>query len=201
MAGGVDDKSRLDWMVKQFQKLNIQLVIRSTDYNRFQDKMLKGNAQIFEWGWNADYPDPENFLFLLYGPNKKVGSNGENAANYDNPEFNHLFVKMKDMDNGPGRQAVIDQMVEIVRHDAPWAFGFHQKNYGLYHSWYLNAKPNLMANNSLKYLRIDPDLREQKREEWNKPVLWPLALALLILLAVLLPAWIAYRQRERRTAR
>ena len=48
---------------------------------------------------------------------------------------------------------------------------------------------------------IDPDLREQKREEWNKPVLWPLALALLILLAVLLPAWIAYRQRERRTAR
>ena len=58
----------LDWLLKQFAKLNIQLVVRDTDYNRFQDKMLKGTAQMFYWGWNADYPDPENFLFLLYGP-------------------------------------------------------------------------------------------------------------------------------------
>lgn len=81
-ARGADDKSGLDWMRKQFQKLNIQLVVRSTDYNRFQDKIRKGNAQIFEWGWNADYPDPENFLFLLHGPQRKVGDDGENAANY-----------------------------------------------------------------------------------------------------------------------
>ncbi len=55
--------------------------------------MLKGTAQIFQWGWNADYPDPENFLFLLYGPNGKVGQNGENAANYDNPEFDRLSTR------------------------------------------------------------------------------------------------------------
>ncbi len=82
---GPDAKAQLDWLRKQFDKLDIQLVVRSTDYNRFQDKMQNGGTQIFEWGWNADYPDPENFLFLLYGPNKKVGDNGENAANYDNP--------------------------------------------------------------------------------------------------------------------
>ncbi|MFQ5561647.1 MAG: ABC transporter substrate-binding protein, partial [Nitrospinota bacterium] len=62
---GPTAKSFFDWLVKQFRKIDIQLVIRSTNYNRFQDKMLKGNAQIFQWGWNADYPDPENFLFLL----------------------------------------------------------------------------------------------------------------------------------------
>ena len=72
-ARGAEDKSSLDWMRKQFQKLNIQLVVRSTDYNRFQDKIRKGNAQIFEWGWNADYPDAENFLFLLHGPQQKFG--------------------------------------------------------------------------------------------------------------------------------
>ena len=60
-ARGAEDKSSLDWMRKQFQKLNIQLVVRSTDYNRFQDKIRKGNAQIFEWGWNADYPDAGEF--------------------------------------------------------------------------------------------------------------------------------------------
>jgi ABC-type transport system substrate-binding protein len=72
-------KAENDWMVKQFAKLGIQLEIRATDYNQFQDKMLKGKHQIFWWGWLADYPDAENFLFLLYGPNAKFPHEGENA--------------------------------------------------------------------------------------------------------------------------
>jgi ABC-type transport system substrate-binding protein len=125
-ARSSEDRSKLDWMRKQFQKLNIQLIIRSTDYNRFQDKIRKGNAQIFEWGWNADYPDPENFLFLLYGPQRKVGNNGENAANYDNSEYNQLFDRMKNrmMDRAAEN---VDRMLEILRYDAPWLWGYHPK--------------------------------------------------------------------------
>jgi ABC-type transport system substrate-binding protein len=198
---GPDDKARLDWLRKQFRKLNIELVIRGTDYNRFQDKMRDGTEQIFEWGWNADYPDPENFLFLLYGPNKKVGTGGENAANYQNPEFDRLFVRMKDMANGPERQAVIDQMVQIVRQDAPWSFGFHPKNYGLRHSWVKNAKPNLMANNELKYLRIDAAARETARARWNRPDWLGPILAVLVLLLALVPAWRAYQRKLQASAR
>jgi len=194
-AAGPDDKARLDWYIKQFQKIDIQLDIRNTDYNRFQDKMMKGDAQIFMWGWNADYPDPENFLFLLYGPNGKAKSQGENAANYDNPEFNKLFDQMKDMPNSPERQAIIDRMVEIARRDAPWIWGFHPKNFGLYHAWLKNAKPNLMANNTLKYLRIDPELRARKQREWNQPVLWPFGVVILLLVLGSLPAVAIYRRR------
>jgi ABC-type transport system substrate-binding protein len=197
-AVGADSKSHLEWLAKQFRKLDIELVIRATDYNRFQDKMLKGTAQIFEWGWNADYPDPENFLFLLYGPNKKVGANGENAANYENAEFDRLFEQMKNMDNGPARQKIIDQMVEIARHDAPWVWGFYPKAFTLRHGWVFNAKPNLMANNGLKYVRIDPVQREQKREAWNHPVLWPVGLLAAGLLVLLVPAWLNYWRREHR---
>jgi len=194
-ATGPDDKARLDWYLKQFQKINVQLDIRNTDYNRFQDKMLKGNAQIFLWGWNADYPDPENFMFLLYGPNAKAKSQGENAANYDNPEFNKLFDQMKDMPNNPERQAVIDRMVEIARRDAPWVWGFHPKGFSLYHAWLKNAKPNLMANNTLKYLRIDSKLRARKQMEWNQPVLWPFGVVIALLVLGSLPAIAIYRRR------
>ena len=200
MASGPDAKSRLDWMKKQLDKLNVQLVVRGTDYNRFQDKIRKGNAQLFEWGWNADYPDPENFLFLLYGPHKKVGSGGENAANYDSAEFNLLFERMKDMDNGPERQQVIDAMLEIVRRDAPWIFAYYPKSFGLRHGWVMNVKPNLMANNTLKYRRVDPDLREARRAEWNRPALWPIVLLVVAIIAVIAPAVIAWRRHERKTA-
>jgi ABC-type transport system substrate-binding protein len=195
-AVGADAKSRLEWLVKQFRKLDIELVIRATDYNRFQDKMQKGTAQIFEWGWNADYPDPENFLFLLYGPNSKVGHNGENAANYQNPEFDRLFERMKNMDNGPERLRIIDEMVDIVRRDAPWIWGFHPQAFGLYHGWLSNAKPNLMANNTLKYLRLDPARRERARRQWNEPVLWPLAAVGLVFVLGAWPAAWAYWRRE-----
>ncbi|HET7062194.1 MAG TPA: ABC transporter substrate-binding protein [Nitrosospira sp.] len=197
---GAEDKPSLDWMRKQFQKLNIQLVVRSTDYNRFQDKIRKGNAQIFEWGWNADYPDPENMLFLLHGPQRKAGHEGENASNYSNPEYDALFDQMKNMENGPERQRIIDRMVNILRHDAPWLFGYHPKDYGLYHAWYDNVKPNRMSNNSMKYFRIDADLREQKRRDWNSPVLWPVAIGLILLAAILIPAIHAYRRKERGAA-
>ncbi len=195
-ATGPDAKSRLDWLIKQFRKIDIQLVIRATDYNRFQDKMLRGNAQIFEWGWNADYPDPENFLFLLYGPNAKAGKNGENAANYSNPEFDRLFAQMKGMANGPQRQAVIDRMTGLLREDAPWLFGFFPKGFSLQHAWVGNVKPNLMANNTLKYRRIDAELRQQNIAQWNRPVLWPFAACALVLLALVLPAWRQYRRHE-----
>jgi len=199
-ATGPDSKARLDWLSKQFAKLDIQLVIRGTDYNRFQDKMLKGTAQIYQWGWNADYPDPENFLFLLYGPNSKVGYSGENASNYQNEEFDRLFDRMKNMDNGAERQAIIDQMTAIIRHDAPWLFGFHPKQFSLHHAWYKNSRPNLMANNTLKYRRIDPGLRVQKQVEWNKPIIWPLLVLAFFLLALIVPAFLGYRKSQRQPA-
>ncbi|MFH0786597.1 MAG: ABC transporter substrate-binding protein [Pseudomonadota bacterium] len=199
-ARGPDDKARLDWIRKQFQKLNLQLVVRATDYNRFQDKVRQGNAQIFNWGWNADYPDPENFLFLLYGPQGKVKNDGENASNYANPEYDRLYEKMKNMDSGPQRQAIIDRMVEIARRDAPWLWGFHPKEYILFHSWIFNQKPNQMARNGLKVQRLDPVLRDQKRAQWNRPVLWPLLVGLALLGAITLPAVAAYRRREKKGA-
>ena len=200
-ATGPDDKARLNWIRKQFTKLGVQLVLRTTDYNRFQDKMRKGTAQIFMWGWNADYPDPENFLFLLYGENAKVEHGGENAANYSNPEFDKLFVKMKNLPNTPERQAIIDQMIEIARRDAPWIWGFHPKAFSLYHQWYKNVKPNLMANNTLKYKKVDAKLRAEKQQEWNQPVTWPLIVIMILLVASIVPAIRIYKQHEQRRAR
>ena len=201
MAGaGPDSKARFDWYVKQLDKIGIQLVVRATDWNRFQDKVRKGNTQLFFMGWSADYPDPENFLFLLYGKQAKVATAGENAANYVNPAYDRLFERMKNMDNGPARQAIIDRMVAIAQGDAPWVWSFFPKNFSLNHAWVHNLKPNQMANNGLKYLRIDPRLREHLRREWNKPVIWPLVVLVLLFASAFVPAIVVFRRRERSAA-
>ena len=171
-SSSTDDRPRMTWYRKQFEKLGLKLIVRATDYNRFQEKIRTGNAQIFFWGWNADYPDPENFFFLLYGQNGKVKFGGENASNYVNEEFDRLFEKMRNMENSPERYAIIDKMQHIIQRDAPMVFGFHPKNFALYHQWYQNLKPNLIANNQLKYAKIDVNLREKLRERWNRSPLF-----------------------------
>jgi oligopeptide transport system substrate-binding protein len=197
---GPEAKATLDWYIRQLEKIGVQLAIRSTDWNRFQDKVRKGNTQLYFLGWNADYPDPENFLFLLHGPQAKVKTSGENASNFENAEFDRLFDRMKSMPNGPERQAVIDRMVEILRHDAPWVWSFFPKDYGLRHAWVHNRKPHSIANNGLKYQRINPELRVRMQREWNKPVVWPAFLVLGALAVSVVPAVRTYRRRERETA-
>ncbi len=200
-ATGVGAKSRIDWLNKQFQKIDVQLVVRSTDYNRFQEKVRKGAVQLFYLGWNADYPDPENFLFLLYGPQGKVKHNGENAANYASAEYDRLFEQMRAMENSPRRQAIIDRMLAILQADTPWVWGFHPKDYSLRHSWLLNRKPSKVGNNTLKYQRVDAALRQDLRDRWNQPIVWPLGLLATLLAVVSVPAVLSHRRRERATAR
>jgi len=188
VAGGPDTQPVLDWHRKQLARIGIDLVIRATDYNRFQDKMRTGNAQIFQWGWNADYPDPENFLFLLHGPQSKVDRGGENAANYASVAFDALFERFRLMDPSPARDELVGQMVDLVREDAPWAWGWHPVSYSLHHAWLHEAIPHPVARNSLKYRRVDGPERARLQRDWNAPILWPLPVALgllglLILLA------------------
>ena len=92
-------------------------------------------------------------------------------------------------------------MVEIVRRDAPWVGGFHPVTYGLSHAWVMNGKPNNMARNNLKYVRLDVEKRAGLRADWNRPVLWPAGLILILLAASALPAVMSYRRRERMAAR
>jgi len=199
-GGSGGDKSYLDWLSRQLAGIDIQLVVRATDYNRFQDKLRKGNVQLYSLGWNADYPDPENFFFLLDGNEGKVAHGGENASNYANPEFDRLFQRMKNMDNTPERLAIVRQMNAILQHDAPWVFGLHPKSYTLAHRWLRNRKPSEVGNNILKYQRIDAVDRMAARQAWNAPVVWPFVAGLALLLAALLPALLGYRRRERRAA-
>jgi len=187
-------RPRLNFVSKQFRKLGIHLEVETTDWNRFQEKVRAGNYQFIAWGWAADYPDPENFLFLLYGPNARTRGGSENNANYASPDFDRLFERMRHMENTPERLDIIRRMKRIMQRDAPWLFGYHDISFALVHDWYHNAYPNPMARNTLKYRRLDPDLRAERREARNRPRWTPVVLfAVVLVLAVVPGVWVAVR--------
>ncbi len=60
------------------------------------------------------------------------------------------------------------------------------------------SKPNAIANNTLKYLRLNGPLRAKLRAKWNPPITWPLWILPAIILILILPLTISYWLRERR---
>jgi len=193
---GADFTPMINWFIKRLKPLGIQLENRTTDYNRFREKVMKGNFQLLYWGWNADYPDPENFFFLLAGSNGKVKHQGENASNYENPEFDRLFKKMENMNNTPERLDIIRRMTRTIQEDAPWVWGYYPVSFGLYHAWVGNVKPNSMANNEMKYIKIDTAARNAYRDVWNRPNFWPIVAIVAVVAAVVIPGVIAIRRRR-----
>jgi len=196
-----ENKPEIDWVVRQFAKIDIQLEVRATDNNQFQDKVRKGKYQVFWLGWLADYPDAENFLFLLYSKTGKTKYDGENTANYDNPDYDKLFLEMKTLEDGPAKQALIDKMVRLVQEDAPWTMGFFPYASGASQQWVHNYKPTIMIRDQGRYLRLDARERAAALAVWNRPLWWPLLLLAAAVLALVAYGVGNWRRRERTNAR
>ncbi len=128
--------------------IGIHVDIQLNTWAQFLRKAQEGRLQVFELGWILDYPDPENFLQLFYGPNKAPGPN---ATMYDNPEYNKLFEQMKSMDDTPERLAIIRKMVDMVVQDAVWVPTTYSVAYSLRQRWLKNAKPNDLTGGFAKY--------------------------------------------------
>jgi oligopeptide transport system substrate-binding protein len=193
-------KARLSWIKKQFDSIGLQLNVRATDYNRFKGKMETANVQIYFWGWLADYPDPENFLFLLYGPNAQVDSkSGVNSANYKNSEYDALFEKMQLQQDTPERTATISKMLKIIQHDNPWGTAYHTYAYVLGHDWVKNDKIHGISKVALKYRNIDVERRNAMQDKWNQPNVWPMIIVLIVVLLLIIPGVMNYQRRQKRT--
>lgn len=219
VVGSTDTRLRAiyNFYIDGWARLGIQVRLDATDYNKFQKKMFDGAYELFTWGWLADYPDPENFLFLLYGPNSsRYGPHRPNSARFENDRYDRLFRAMSnirndesgiweepDPDTGEMRRVtaergeIIREMVGLLEQECPWIPLFHQELYYLYHEWLKDVKPFPITDAMTRFHDIDTELRAQRRADWNRPIRWPALAVAAALIAFLVPAILTMR-RERR---
>ncbi len=175
-----------DFFRQEMKKIGIVIKLNQNTWTEFQEKLRTNRAQVYSLMWIADYPDPENFLQLFYGPNK---SPNPNNANYENPEYDRLYDEMSALSDFDPEQAkrkygLCREMEKIVTRDCPWIFGLTYYSYTLVHSWRKNFKPHSFGHDTVKYLGVDPKLRRRLSAEWNEAVMWPAYLVLVLVLLV-----------------
>ena len=186
----------LEFLAAAWRQIGLDIEINSTTYNQFQDKVRRGAYQIFVWGWGADFPDPQNFFFLLECENARSKSGGPNTADFCDAEFDRLYHEMKYRPNDAHRADLIRRMTAILERERPWIELYHRENFVLSHAWLVNSKAMGISHPAYKYKDVRPELRAKLRAEWNAPLRWPLYLVLILVVAATVPAVRTY-YRER----
>lgn len=158
IGDGTDARQMGEKFQREVQAIGVPVRINVNRFAELMEKLNVKKAQVWGISWVGDYPDAENFLQLLYGPNK---SPSPNAANYDNPEYNKLFQKMRGMADSPERRAIIRQMQDIFVRDLPWVVGAHRITVTLVQPWSKNFKAGYMGSSYAKFLGVDLEKKKQ----------------------------------------
>ena len=187
---------QFEYLANSWRQIGLDVEINATTYNQFQDKVRRGAYQIFHWGWLADFPDPENFFFLLACENARSKSGGPNTASFCNAQFDSLYQQMKYLPNDARRADLIRRMLAILESERPWIELFHLEDFVLSHAWLVNSKPMGISYPAYKYKDVRPELRARLQSEWNAPLRWPLYLVLCAIVVLTVPAVRTY-YRER----
>ncbi|MCY7388124.1 MAG: ABC transporter substrate-binding protein [Burkholderiales bacterium] len=110
-----------------------------------------GKFQVSGIAWTADYPDAQNFLQLLYGPNTNIS----NDARFKWPEYDRLFTQALKLPDSPERSKLYHEMNRILVAFAPWRYGVHRIFNHFINPWVLGYKKHPILFTSFKYMDID----------------------------------------------
>jgi oligopeptide transport system substrate-binding protein len=157
-------------------------------FAEFLQRQDEGTGQAYDAGWVMDYPDAQNMLQLLYGPNKPPGIN---SASFANDEYDRLYREMAVLDQEEPDQRerkleLIRRMNDILDREVPWVLVEFRKILSLYHHWFYPAKwepANAFAYTYIKYYYVDPEAAAQIEERES-----PFLPGFLLLCLVLIPA-------------
>lgn len=117
--GNVTHKNVAESIQAQIKgNLGVELQLEPVDWTPYLKGVDNGNYPLFRLGWVADYPDPDNFLWLLLD-SSNAGPKGGGAF-YNNPEFDKLVRDAKKEPDQAKRSEMYAKAEKIAMEDACW---------------------------------------------------------------------------------
>jgi ABC-type transport system substrate-binding protein len=139
---------------KNMDAIGIRIVVKKDRTPELRKMARLGKIPMRADGWNADYPDAENFMQLLYGP-----SGPENNSRFNLPEFNRLYEQARTLPDGAERTKLFDRMTLLVIAYAPYRMTYHLLEDNVRHPWVGAYMPHPIRSEWWQYIDVDPAKR------------------------------------------
>ncbi|HET9578530.1 MAG TPA: ABC transporter substrate-binding protein, partial [Usitatibacter sp.] len=104
--GGQEARQLAELWAKSMADVGIRIDAQGEQFADLLTDKRMGNFEMANSAWIADYPDAQNFLQLLYGPN----TNQSNESRFKLPEYDRLYQKSLGLPDGPERSAIYREM-------------------------------------------------------------------------------------------
>jgi len=143
------------WL-KSLEKVGIRMEVRTQNFAENLKAAKHCKLQMWGTAWLADYPDGENFLSLLYGPNSGQSNNGC----YDSPIYNKLYEMSIKLPDSPERNRLYELMSRQMDYDGAWVVEGSRIRSTLTHPWLHGYRKHPVLHAEWKYADIDVAARE-----------------------------------------
>jgi ABC-type transport system substrate-binding protein len=110
------DRQFDELMKRSLDSIGIRLEIQKERFPEMIKLQKECRVMVHHSAWIADYPDGDNFMQLLYGPNTHESNN----ACYQSKEFDRRYEQSRRLPNGPERDRLYHEMTRIMEVDTAW---------------------------------------------------------------------------------
>ena len=149
--GGQAERELAQLWVKCMADVGIRTEATAVQFADLLNDKRVGNFQLSGSAWIADYPDAQNFLQLLYGPN----TDQSNEARFKLPEYDRLYEKSLTLPDGEERNHLYREMTRLLFAYAPWRLGVTRTFNHLQYPWVKGYKKHPILYTNYKWLDID----------------------------------------------
>jgi ABC-type transport system substrate-binding protein len=150
-AGSQENRQLAELWAKSMAHVGIRIDATAVQFADLLNDKRVGNFQMAGSAWIADYPDAQNFLQLLYGPN----TNQSNEARFRLAEYDRLYAQSLAHPDGPERNRLYREMDRLMLAYAPWRLGVHRIFNHLQYPWVKGYKKHPILYTNFKYLDLD----------------------------------------------
>lgn len=137
----------------QMKQSGIDMTLKNVDWGALLDATDRLEVPFFRMGWVADYPDPDNFLYVLLHSDN-IGPNG-NYSGFVHEEFDRLTQQGRIETDPAKREELYKEAEAIAREEAPWLYIYYYTTHGLAQPYVKNMQVPFFGAYSLKYTRLD----------------------------------------------
>lgn len=114
--------------------------------------IVPSEAKLFRFGWAADYPDPDNYLWTLFHSDN-IGQ--DNATRYHSPVVDGLVDKARTMTDWEQRKKIYQQAESQIIEDAPWIFLYTNVEYKLVQPYVKHQQMHPLVRNEMAIVELE----------------------------------------------
>ena len=154
---------------QDLKEIGIEIELKMVSFATYLKETGKPRvAQAAFTGWHQDFPDPSNFMDILFHSRSIHPENSENRSFYRNPKLDAILDRARAEADREVRLALYAEANEILAEEAPWAFLYYPVDMFAWQPYVKGFRPHPVWLNEYRNVWLDLPRRRVSQSIYAK---------------------------------